>query len=523
MLDPVSRLFDKRLSALAAARDPGLLNGGLRGVERECLRVTPEGFIAQTGHPESLGSALTNRYITTDYSEALLELITPAQPDIDSTAGFLRDIHQFSVSGLGDELLWPLSMPCRLRGELDIPIARYGTSNAGRFKSVYRHGLWHRYGRYMQAIAGVHFNFSLPDAYWAFQADLGRSAAPIADMKSAAYLAVVRNVRRLDWLLLYLFGASPAVCKCFLPQGKAGLDEFDDESWYAPYATSLRMSEIGYRNERKTALLVSPNSLDEYVNDLTHAIRTPHPPFEKIGVFADGEYRQLSGNLLQIEAEFYSTIRPKRSALSGERPTAALRRGGVEYVELRTLDLDPYAATGVSDTALRFSEIFLLYCLFAPSPPEYPEEQATIDHNHGLVAHRGREPGLQLQRDGVAVSMREWGLESLRDMRRVAELLDSSTGKYTAALLECEARLREPDRTPSAQLLVDIRASRMSAADFGLDLARRHKAELLALGNAGNEHYALLEVEAQASLDRQCWIEEHDTLPFEEYLAAYLA
>ncbi len=516
----------QRLAALLADRERALVRGGLRGVEKECLRVTPGGHIAATDHPQALGSALTNRYITTDYSEALLELITPPQPDTPAVMGFLRDIHQFSLSALDDELLWPLSMPCRLRGEADIPLARYGTSNVGRFKNVYRRGLGHRYGRYMQAIAGVHFNFSLPEAFWPVYAELGsfrNGAADLAGLKSVAYLAVVRNVRRLDWLLLYLFGASPAVCKCFLPEGKAGLEELDRDTWYAPHATSLRMSDIGYKNAKKAGLWVSANSLEEYIADLTGAIRTPHPPFDKIGVVVDGEWQQLSANLLQIGAEYYSTIRPKRSALSGERPTAALRRGGIEYVELRTLDLDPYSATGVNETELMFAEIFLLHALIADSPPIVAAERPLIDHNHDAVARRGREPGLVLRRGGGAVTLATWAGELLDAMRPVAELLDDDQRRYSGALAECARRVAEPESCPSAVVLADMRAQGQSLAEFGLSLAQRQKAELARLGAADNVHYKMLEVEAQASLDRQCWIEEHDTLSFDEYVAAYFA
>ncbi len=514
---------NQRLARFLAGRDASLVRGGLRGVEKECLRVTPAGFIAATDPPQSLGAALTNRYITTDYSEALLELITPPQHDTVAVMDFLRDIHQFSQGSIGDELLWPLSMPCRLRGEQDIPLGRYGTSNVGRFKNVYRRGLGYRYGRYMQAIAGVHFNFSLPESFWPVYADIEKSSAGIGSLKSAAYLAVVRNVRRLDWLLLYLFGASPAVCKCFLPDGNAGLAELDGDTWYAPHATSLRMSDIGYKNARKAGLWVSANSLEEYIADLTGAIRTPHEPFARIGVVVDGEWRQLSANLLQIGAEYYSTIRPKRSALSGERPTAALRRGGIEYVELRTLDLDPYSATGINDVELRFAEIFLLHALFTDSPPIRVDERPALDHNHDAVARRGREPGLQLRRNGRDVALRSWASELLEAMRPFAELLDDAGHRYSDALEECLRRVTEPERCPAARLLDDMRREQASLAEFGLALARRQRAELAAIPVAQNSHYALLEVEAQASLDRQCWIEEHDTLSFDEYVAAYFA
>lgn len=521
----MKRQYDERLRALAAAGDPGLLQGGLRGVEKECLRVTPEGYIAATDHPQSLGAALTNRYITTDYSEALIEFITPPERTTPAVLQFLRDIHQFSVSSLGDELFWAMSMPCRLRSEDDIPIARYGSSNVGTMKSVYRRGLGYRYGRYMQAIAGVHFNYSLPEAFWAAYADIERSRLPLADLKSDAYLALVRNVRRLDWLLLYLFGASPAVCRCFLPNGAAGLEEFDADTYYLPNATSLRMSDIGYKNASQAGMWISANSLEEYIGDLTRAIRTPHAGFERIGVQVDGIWRQLNPNQLQIENEYYSTIRPKRSALSGERPTAALRRGGVEYVELRALDLDPYSPTGATETTLLFAETFLVYALLLDSPPIGAGEQGDISHNHGVVARRGREPGLELRRRGGLVPMRDWGREILSAMQGVAELLDAGQAhrRHAEALAFHMAALEDSARTPAARLLGDLRVHGQTLWERGVELSREYRDHFLALAPEANRHYEVLEIEAQASLDRQCWIEEHDTLGFEDYLASYYA
>ena len=316
--------LEQRLAALAGT--PRLLDGTRRGIEKESLRVTPDGYISRRPHPEALGSALTNRYITTDFSEALLEFITPPLAECWEAVQFLCDLHQFTCAQLGDEMLWPMSMPCMIRSEADIPIAVYGNSNVGRMKTLYRRGLSERYGRFMQAISGIHYNYSLPESFWPLYQDLEGSGEDLQAFRSSAYLGLVRNVRRLDWLLLYLFGASPAVCKSFLAGRDTDLAEFDQGTVYGTHATSLRMSDLGYHNADQASLRVSANSLDEYIADLDRAIRTLHPRWEALGVSVNGERRQLNANELQIENEFYSTIRPKRVARSGERPTAALRR-----------------------------------------------------------------------------------------------------------------------------------------------------------------------------------------------------
>ncbi len=516
--------LETRLLQLSAPEAAGLVRGGQRGVERECLRITPDGRLAQTPHPRALGSALTNAWITTDFSEALLEFVTPPQRWNWQTIQFLCDIHQFTMERIGDELLWPLSMPCRIKNDAEVPIAYYGTSNIGRMKTIYRRGLANRYGSTMQAISGVHYNYSLPDAFWPLYRELEGERSGLQDFRSAAYLSAVRNVRRLDWLLLYLFGASPALCKSFVQGRESGLDELDSATLYGPWATSLRMSDLGYRNDAQANLVVSANSLDEYVRDLSAATRLPRAEFARIGVKVDGEYRQLNANQLQIENEFYSTIRPKRVIEPGERPTAALLRGGVQYIELRALDISPSDPVGLNQRQLRFLEVFLIYCLLLDSPPISAAEQERIDRNHGLVARRGREPGLQLLRGAGSVSLQTWGMAICKEMEAVARLLDpdGKQGPVEAVRHHAQA-IEDPSLTPSAALIAELRNRQQSLAVYGLDLARRTREYFLSLGTDLNQHREALVTEAGDSLLRQAQMEAGDVLDFDEYLTRYLA
>ena len=521
----MGQLLETRLHRLSAPEMAGLVRGGQRGVERECLRVTPAGRLAMTPHPLALGSALTNAYITTDYSEALLEFVTPPQLTNWATIQFLCDVHQFVMERIGDELIWPLSMPCSISEDADVPLAQYGSSNIGRMKTIYRRGLGHRYGRIMQAIAGIHYNYSLPDAFWPLYQQLEGQRGDLQDYRSATYLGAVRNVRRLDWLLLYLFGASPALCKSFVRgRGPTRLDELDHGTLYGPFATSLRMSDLGYRNSAQASLVVSANSLEEYVRDLSRATHAPRAEFEKIGVKVDGEYRQLNANHLQIENEFYSTIRPKRVVRPGERPTAALRRGGVQYIELRALDISPWDPVGINQRQMRFLEVFLIYCLLQNSPPISASEQECIDRNHGLVARRGREPGLQLVRGDKSVALRDWAATICEDLVQVAGLIDpdGQQGHVDAIRYQLQA-VQDPERTPSAALLTELRQSGQTLANYGLELAGRTREYFLALAPELNRHRELLGAEAESSLARQRRIEATDEQPFDEYLARYLA
>jgi len=243
-------LLTRRLALLADEKHRAVLAGGLRGIERETLRVDRAGHLARSPHPVAMGSALTHPQITTDYAETLLEFITPAEKDIADTVAKLDGIHRYAYSKLGDELLWSQSMPCQLPAEQDIEIAYYGTSNLGMLKHVYRRGLALRYGKAMQCIAGIHYNYSLDEGLWRVLAEnevSGKRLSP-RSFQSEAYLATIRNFRRYSWLLMYLFGASPVLSSSFLRGRPHQLDTLSDDTLYLPYATSLRMSDLGYQS-----------------------------------------------------------------------------------------------------------------------------------------------------------------------------------------------------------------------------------------------------------------------------------
>ncbi len=514
--------FARRLRSLGHGAQ-GVLAGGLRGLEKEALRVRPDGRLAETAHPAALGSALTHEYITTDYSEALLEFVTPAMPSSVEVLDLLTDIHRFTGRALGDELLWATSMPCMLAGDDSVPLARYGHSNVGRMKTIYRRGLGWRYGRVMQTISGVHFNYSVPEQFWPVFAELeGRPQASDA-LRSETYMGLVRNFHRIGWLTLYLFGASPAVCRSFFRGREALLDAFDSGTVYTPWSTSLRMSDLGYQNKSQARLDIPLNSLEDYIAGLTQAMRTPHPDYRHIGVLVDGEYRQLSANWLQIENEYYSLIRPKRVARSGERPTQALRRGGVQYVEVRALDVSAFDPVGVNLEQLRFMEALLIYCLLNESPPIGSSEQTALERNHRRVAREGRRPGLKLQRDGEEVALADWAAEILEGVGAVAELLDAAgDGSFGRAVVLQREALREPERLPSARILSEMRARNESFFQFAMRMSQVHH-DAFAAATPSPQVEQHLAQEVRASLARQAALEAEPQAPFDEYLAAYYA
>jgi glutamate--cysteine ligase len=501
------------------------LQGGRKGAEKESLRVRPDGRLAQTPHPRALGSALTNEHITTDFSESLIELVTPPFVHSWELLQYLLDLHQFIYSHLGDELLWATSMPGSIESDGSIPIAQYGTSNVAQMKTIYRRGLGMRYGRMMQAISGVHFNYSFPMKFWEAYQELRGARERGQAFISSGYFELLRNYRRHGWIVLYLFGVSPVLSRCFVRGRDIKLPELTRDTLYEPYATSLRMSDIGYRNRNQAGLSVSVNSLEEYVRDLTHAISTLHPPYEAMGVKVAGEYRQLNANILQIENEYYSFIRPKRVAASGERPTLALQRGGVEYVEVRALDVSAFDPVGVNQSKMRFLEAFLALCVLKDSPPIDENEQTLLDANHVMVARRGREPGLTLWRDGRSVTMESWAAELLDSMSGICEVLDRGdpSRPYATALAAQTAKLTDVRLTPSARLLTELKDTGESFIELALRMSGMHKAYFRDLHTPNPQRLSELSAEAEESLRAQHAIETSDKISFEAYLAKYFA
>lgn len=518
--------YQKRLAALAGAGTGSIAStiaGGRKGIEKESLRIDVSGHLSQQPHPYELGSALTNQFITTDFAEALLEFVTPAYANTWEALRTVCDIHQFTYEKLGDELLWAASMPCRIPDDAHIPLARYGSSNVGQMKTAYRRGLGHRYGRHMQTIAGVHFNYSLPEGFWpAYQGILGDDRSEDA-FRSDHYMGLLRNFRRMGWILLYLFGASPAVCKSFAGDDELKMKSLNEDTWYEPFGTSLRMSDLGYNNQSQGRINISLNNIDDYIADLSAATRTPESAYEKFGVKVDGVYQQLNANQLQIENEYYSPVRPKRVALSGERPTSALSRGGIEYVEIRSLDINVFDPCGINQNTMRFVEAFLIYCLLESSAALDDAGLDEVKINQAEVARRGRDPSLVLFRDSEATSLRDWAREILEGVAAVAEVIDQAenSDSYAAAVGAMRKLVDEPEATPSARILAELHAQNLSFFDFVLAVAEGHREYFRSIAPLPAERHAEFQREVEESLRRQQDIEAADEIDFGAYLARY--
>jgi glutamate--cysteine ligase len=477
--------------------------------------VACDGALALTPHPAALGSALTHPHITTDYSESQLELITGVHADVQACLDELTQTHQFVYqtlarqhNGAADERLWVSSMPCTLPPDETIPIGRFGSSHIGRAKSVYRMGLGHRYGRRMQTISGIHYNWSLPG------------------LSNDEHFALIRNFRRHSFVLLWLFGASPAVCNSFVAGRDHGLQALSAHTLHLPHATSLRMGRLGYQSAAQSSLAVSYNSLDRYAASLQEALTQPYAPYEAIGLRnLGGEYNQLSTTLLQIENEFYGTIRPKRVIRPGERPLHALRERGVEYIEVRCMDLDPFVPVGIAAPTMRFIDIFLLHCLLQHSPPDTPEEIQALGDNQHRTAAFGRQPGLTLHRNRDEVLLVDWLAELLSQCAPIAVALDAAHGgaQYAQALADTQAALAAPDTLPSARVLATMQSDFAGSHNqFVGAQSEQTRLRLLDLPWAAPQQ-AKFEAQVQQSLEETRAIEAADQGDFETFRQAYLA
>ncbi|EWH09514.1 glutamate--cysteine ligase [Catenovulum agarivorans DS-2] len=495
-----------------------------RGIEKEALRITPTGRLSTQPHPTQLGSALTNPYITTDYAESLLEFITPVENNAQTSIEQLIDLHKFAYTHQGSELLWPMSMPCFVGCEADIQIAQYGSSNVGKMKTLYREGLKHRYGSYMQVISGVHFNFSFPDSFWQVLAQAEGQVLSQAYI-SAKYLALLRNVKRHLWLLAYLFGASPALCGSFLKDKKSAypFETVGKGTYYLPYATALRLSDLGYTNKAQAALSIRYNDLQEYIHGLKQAIKMPSADFAHIAAGENGIYQQLNKNVLQIENEYYAPVRPKRVADSGEKPTDALLRGGVQYIELRALDIDPFSPAGVNIEQIRFLDLFLTWCVLSDSPEIHSCGEFLNAANLQQTLLYGRKPGVLLDNSGEKIALTDWAEQIMLELSQLAHDFDGGeSGEYQAALNAQRNKLLDANLTPSGKIIAALTENNWDNATLGINIAEQFKQQ----ATAQNYHQfseAFLQQTSEQSVNKQRVLEQAPQAEFSEFLKDYFS
>ena len=413
-------------------------------------------------------------------------------------------------------------MPCILRGHTNIPIAQYGSSNLGIMKTVYRRGLANRYGSVMQAIAGIHFNYSFSLDFWQAYRDLMSPDMSLRSFIDCHYMGLARNVLRYGWIIPYLFGASASVCKSFMKDyHEHDLEEFDDNTFYLPYATSLRMGDIGYQNsqEDEKGVKANYNSLCHYVHSLRAAMKTNCEDFEKIGLKKDGKYQQLNTNILQIANEYYASVRPKPLLHGMNKPLRALTNNGIGYIEIRSLDVNPLISLGIDKPQIHFLEAFLLFCLLQDSAAISTSEQFDIDNNDNLVAHKGRQPGLKLRNNGMEILLQDWGKEIFAGITDCSKLLTKEHQKSVQKML---IRINNPDLTPSAIMLEEMQQKESGFFEY-IDKFSHQNRELYRSKSIDKDYFVELEELAISSHQEQLKMEAEDVLSFDKFIEEYFA
>ena len=523
----------QRAQTLEAQSDATFFANRKVGLEKETLRIDDNGKIAQTDHPKALGSALCNAQITTDFSEALLEMVTPPCVSVTNALDHMIGLHQFILPRLeNSEMLWNTSMPCIIDGDDSIRIGQYGHSHTGIMKQVYRRGLGLRYGRRMQAIAGIHFNYSMPENSWPMWQSLHQiKDHPEFSAATLGYFHMTRNLMRIGWLVPYLFGSSPAICQTFLPSGQdSDLATLNYHTRYAPFGTSLRMGEIGYRYKEDAPidLSVRHDTFENYLSDIYAHVTSSHGAYEKAGTIdSNGHHQQLTTNRLQIENEYYSSVRPKQIPVKGEMPLLALKREGIRYLELRSVDVNVYEPAGMDVQQLAMLEMLMVFAWLADSPPLMPKEMDINKINVKTVAHRGREAGLKLDCQNKSVKLLDWGLHILETLLPIAQWMDScdcengANNLYQTSLGAQIAKLHDPSLTPSARI-VDELATHGSYFNMVMHYSSKHQ-DTVMTQPIDETLQAKLEQLVPTSLAAQKELEANSSGEFSKFLATYFS
>lgn len=502
-------------------KHPKMLEGIFRGIERETLRIQKNGNFSKKKHPYSIGSSLTHRWITTDFAENLLEFVTPTSDNIDYLLSFLKDLHCFTALKIKNEHMWPFSIPYCFNDKTNIHIAQYGCSNLGKMKTIYRTGLKNRYGDLINTISGVHYNFSLPVLFWENWKE-NHNKKNNADYISSGYLNLIRNYYRFGWIIPYLFGSSPAISSYFLKNTKTKYQfkKNKENIFYLPWSTSLRLSDIGYANTNILDLNIMFNDFHQYLDSLKNVIETPSQKFINIGLKdIDGNFKQLNTNILQIENELYTQIRPKRKTKNGESLIEALKNRGIEYVEIRSLDINPFSPIGINKNQILFLDLFLIWCALIDSPKIDKIDFLLINKNWERIIYEGRKPNqkIYINNQHETKTLIEMSDIIFQDLNEIALILDFNSNKllYQKACKEIKLFFENPELTYSAQCLNFL--IKKGLKKTGLYLADKYHQQFINR-NYINLNKNILEQETILSHKKQIKMEREDILSFEEYM-----
>lgn len=415
------------------------------GVEREGLRVGVKGELSRNKHPKVFGNKIMNPYITTDFSESQLELITPVFNTSKEVYDFLNALYDIVALEIGDEYIWPESMPCIIPDDREIPIATFCKCKQGEEARAYREELLRKYGGKIQLISGIHYNFSLDDDVLNKLYENSSKKEDFKTFKDNLYLKIVRNYLRYRWLLIYLLGSTGVVHSSYKGECLKKLDNISQGAYSCEGIVSYRNSDCGYGN--RVTLFADYTSTREYVNSLK---------------------RFINDGLIQSPKEFYSSVRPK-----GKNPNKILEsllNEGIQYLEYRSIDINPFSKGGISLEDLEFLELFNLYLLFKEES-NYKDWQIDGLENQKNIARNG---GLDIEliRDGEKVSKVQWGLEILNEIRDINHILNLGKGELIDAQIE---KIKDYKKTNTYRFIELVKEK--GYIDSHLDLSKKYKKE----------------------------------------------
>ena len=392
---------------------------GLFGVEKENVRVDNQGLISQTLHPSIFGDKLNHSYITTDFSESQVEMITPPLPSIEQTLGFLETIHDIVSMELKDECLWPQSMPPVLPNENQIPIARYTTK--GSKEEEYRIKLADKYGRKKQVISGIHFNISLNDTLLALLYQATSKEISYETFQDEVYLKITRQLMRLRWIFVLIFGSSPIVDPSYELKCNGNLDNFNSKT----RALSLRNSCFGYRN----------------IVDL-------YPDYSSTENYLQSVEQMVINGELSSSKELYTSVRPK----------FVTNNKTISYVEARFIDINPLSKTGVTAEMLDFIHWLTIYGLLLEENDNFTlVDQANANENFSNISLHGTGEHIRLiSASGTVVNAWDEAGEVINSMIDLYSTLEIDHAGYLKSLKYAREMIRHPEKRIVQQLLKSI-------------------------------------------------------------------
>jgi glutamate--cysteine ligase len=341
----------------------------------------------------------------------------------------------------------------------------------------------------MQCVSGIHFNFSLSESSWE---PLTRN--PDQSFINQKYLGAIRNIKRNFWFLLERLGASPVAHESYLLNREHSLIKHGKNDLCFPYATSLRMSDIGYQSSMQNALKINYNDLDEFIDAVITGIKTPLKRFENMGLFDEqGVPQQISAGILQIENELYDTVRPKRSGPSGSRPATLLKNEGIEYLELRGIDINPFIPEGIDENKIKLLDIFIMHSLISESPQVSNKEIEEIRINQKTMVKNGRSENITIDRKGISTPLKELRKVFHEELTQVAAAMDEYSPGYSQALnTEMSVSIK-----PSQKIINEMESQNLSFQEYGLAQSKKIAAKQ---GSHASNDFSKFTLNAQKSL-----------------------